>query len=457
MNTRTGEHAVVLGASMAGLLAATVLAGHYRQVTVVDRDALEPDTDRPRRGVPHGGHIHALLGRGQQALEELLPGLTADLVGRGAQMGDQLGDARLYFSGHRMARTRSGVPALCVSRPLLEDAVRVRVAALPGVSLVARCEAVALETSVAPCRVTGVRVRREGDVEQAIPADLVVVATGRGSRVPAWLTAMGMPAPPVERVKIGLGYATRIYRARPEVLAGDLAVVCAPTPSGGRGGVLQALEGDRWMVTLMGVLGDHPPTDPTRFLDFAASLQQPDIHDAIDAAEPLDHPVAFRFPASARRRYDRLPRFPERLLVLGDAFCSLNPIYGQGMTVAALEALALRDHLRHGPSPRPRAFHRRVAAIADVPWEMAVGADLAFPGVEGRRTPKTRLLNAYVGRLHATAATDGDVATAFFRVAGLLDPPTALLAPRIALRVLRHGRRTPPRVSSSPRAATVRP
>jgi len=450
MSAGTRDHAVVLGASMAGLLAARVLAGRYRQVTVVDRDALEPDAHRPRRGVPQGGHSHVLLGGGQQALEELLPGLTAELVGRGARMGDQLGDVRLYFSGHRMARAHSGVPALCVSRPLLEDAVRARVAAMPGVDMVARCELEAPETSADRRRVTGVRVRRQGEVEQVMDADLVVVATGRDSRVPAWLTALGMPAPAEERVKIGLGYATQVYCARPAVLAGDLAVVCAPAPPGGRGGVLQALEGGRWMVTLMGVLGDHPPTDPAGFLDFAGSLPDPAIHDAIAVAEPIGDTVPFRFPASVRRHYERLPRFPERLLVLGDAFCSLNPIYAQGMTVAALEALALRDHLRRGRPPRPRTFHRRVAAIADVPWEMAVGGDLAFPGVEGRRTPKTRMLNAYVGRLHATAAIDADVATAFFRVAGLLDPPSALLAPRIALRVLRHGRGASQTVSVEP-------
>ncbi len=456
MNAETREHAVVLGASMAGLLAAKVLAEHYRHVTVVDRDTLAPDANHPRRGVPQGAHIHALLGRGQQALEELLPGLTEELVSRGARMGDQLDDARLHFSGHRMARAHSGVPALCVSRPLLEEAVRARVAATPAVNLVERCELVALETSVGRRRVTGVRVRREGDAEQVMAADLFVAATGRGSRVPTWLTALGLPAPAEEHVKIRLGYATRVYRARPEVLAGDLAVVCAPAPPQGRGGVLQALEGDRWMVTLMGVLGDHPPTDATGFLDFARSLPVPDIHDAIAVAEPMGEAVPFRFPASVRKRYEQLPRFPEGLLVLGDAFCSLNPIYGQGMTVAALEALALQNQLCRRHPPQPHAFHRRVAAIVDVPWEMAVAGDMAFPGVEGHRTPKTRILNAYIGRLHATAATDADVATEFFRVAGLLDPPSALLAPRIALRVLRHGRATPQTVSANPRAATVR-
>ena len=448
MTTGTRDHAVVAGASMAGLLAARVLAEHYTHVTVVDRDTLTEGPDRPRRGVPQGCHLHALLGRGQQALEELLPGLTEELAGRGAPLGDQLGDARMYFGGHLMARSRSGLPLLCPSRPLLEDVVRARVAATPGVGVVARCELVALDTSADRRRVTGARVRHDGRAEEAMPADLVVDATGRGSRVPTWLAALGLPAPAAERVKIGLGYASRVYRAHPAALAGDLGIVRAPVPPRGRGGGLAVVEGDRWMVTLIGVLGDHPPIDPAGFLDFACSLPGSDIGDAIATAEPLDDPVPFRFPASVRRRYERLQRFPERLLVLGDAFCSFNPIYGQGMTVAALEALALRDQLRRRRPPQPATFHRHVARIVDAPWKLVVGGDLAFPGVEGRRTPETRVLGAYVDRLHAAAATDADLAAAFLRVAALVDPPTALMNPRIALRVLRHGLRTRTTASS---------
>jgi 2-polyprenyl-6-methoxyphenol hydroxylase-like FAD-dependent oxidoreductase len=438
MSTGTGEHAVVLGASMTGLLAARVLAEHYRQVTVVDRDTLATGPGRPRRGVPQGRHLHALLGRGQQALEELLPGLTAELTDQGAPLGDHLGDARLYFGGHLMARSRSGLPLLCASRPLLEATVRARVAATPGVDIAAGCEVVGLGTSADRRRVTAARVRRDGRAEQAMAAELVIDATGRGSRVPTWLAALDLPVPAEERVTIALGYATRVYRARPGALAGDLGIVRAPVPPHGRGGGLAVLEGDRWMVTLIGVLGDRPPTDPDGFLEFARSLPGPDIHDAIATAEPLDDPVPFRFPASVRRRYERLPTFPERLLVLGDAFCSFNPIYGQGMTVAALEALALRDQLRRRCPPPSPAFHRHLARIVDGPWELAVGGDLAFPDVEGHRTPKTRALGAYVERLHAAAATDADLATAFLRVAALVDPPTALVHPRIVLRVLRH-------------------
>jgi hypothetical protein len=278
----------------------------------------------------------------------------------------------------------------------------------------------------------------------------VVDASGRGSRTPAWLDALGYPRPEREQVRIGLGYATRTYRLPPDALDGDLAVLDAATPRHPRTGALQRLEGDRWMLTLAGILGDHPPTDPDGFLDFARSLRFPDIHEAVRDAEPLDDPVSFRFPASVRHRYERLSRFPDGFLVVGDAVCSFNPIYGQGMSVAALEALTLRRHLERGTQPQPRRWFRDLAHVVDVPWDMAAGGDLVFPGVQGRRTRKVRLVSAYLTRLHAAAAHDAHLATAFIRVAGLVAPPQSLLRPGIALRALRGGRirRRPPAVAS---------
>jgi 2-polyprenyl-6-methoxyphenol hydroxylase-like FAD-dependent oxidoreductase len=437
MNTQIGDRAVVLGASMAGLLAARVLADTYGQVTVIDRDEL-PETPTHRRGVPHGHHIHALLARGQQTLEELLPGLTAELVNQGVPAGDVLADARLYLSGHRLRQAHTGMGLLSASRPVLEGHVRARMRALSNVAFLDSRDVAGLTTTPDGGRVTGVRVlrRADGSAEELIAADLVVDATGRGSRTPVWLEALGYHRPPTERVQIGLGYATRTYRLPPDALQGDLAVVQTATPKHPRAGGLQALEGDRWLLTLAGILGDYPPTDPDGFLAFARSLQFPDIYEAVRDGEPLDDPVGFRFPASVRHRYERLDRLPAGFLVVGDATCSFNPIYGQGMSVAALEALTLRRHLQRGVEPQPRRFFRDLARVVDVPWDMAAGGDLVFPGVQGRRTLKVRLVSAYLTRLHAAAAHDAHLAIAFTRVAGLVAPPQALLHPGIVLRVL---------------------
>ena len=443
MSRQVGDRAVVLGASMAGLLAARVLADAYRRVTVIDRDEL-PQVPGHRRGVPHGRHVHALLARGQQVLEELLPGITAELIALGAPAGDLLANGRWYLSGHLLRQAPSGLVGLCASRPALEGQVRARVRALPNVAFLEGRDIVGLAAAPDGRRVTGVRVRRRGAggaEEEPIGADLVVDATGRGSRTPVWLEAFGYARPEEEQVRIGLGYATRTYRLPPDALGGDLAVIYGSTPEFPRGAAFLRLEGDRWMLTVGGILGDHPPTDPEGFLDFTRSLRFPEIYQAVRDAEPLDDPVPFRFPVSVRRRYERLDPFPDGLLVVGDAVCSFNPVYGQGMTVAALEALTLRRHLGRGVRPRPHRFFADLARVVDVPWDIAVGGDLRFPGVQGRRTPKTRLINGYLTRLHAAAADDAGLAEAFLRVAGLIDPPPALLRPGVALRVLRAGLR----------------
>jgi 2-polyprenyl-6-methoxyphenol hydroxylase-like FAD-dependent oxidoreductase len=442
MKTQIEDRAIVLGASMAGLLAAHVLADSYGQVIVIERDQL-PETSMHRRGVPHGRHLHALAARGQQALEELFPGLTAELVAHGAMAGSLLANARMCLSGHRLRQTDTGLVLLCASRPFLEAHVRARVRAHPNVTWLDRCDVVGLATSPDSRRVTGARVLRRADssAEEVLLADLVVDASGRGSRTPAWLESLGYPSPELEQVRIGLAYATRIYRLSPGALGGDLAILDAATPQLPRTGALLALEGDRWMVTLAGILGDRPATDPDGFVDFARSLRFSDIYETIRDAEPLDDPVGFHFPASARHRYERLARFPAGFLVVGDAVCSFNPIYGQGMSVAALEALMMRGHLERGIEPQPNRWFRDLARVIDVAWDMSAGGDLVFPGVPGRRTLKSRLLGAYLARLHAAAAHDAELAAAFIRVAGLVAPPQSLLHPSVVLRVLRKGPR----------------
>jgi 2-polyprenyl-6-methoxyphenol hydroxylase-like FAD-dependent oxidoreductase len=436
--------AVVLGGGMAGLLAARVLADRYPEVTVVDRDDLAvPDPER--RGVPQGRHAHVLLARGQQVLEGLFPGLADDLVAGGAPHGDALADTRLYFSGHRMRKARAGLPMLSVSRPFLEGHVRARVRSLPNVTFAPPCDIVGLAATPGAGRVTGARVFRrvDGSTAEVLDADLVVDATGRGSRAPRWLQELGFEPPEEERVEVDVSYATCLFRLPPDALAGDLACLQAPTPESPRGGALARLEAGRWMLTLTGVLGDRPPTDPAGFLEFARSLRFPDIADAVGDSPAAGTPVAYRFAANLRRRYERLSRFPDGFLVVGDGVCSFNPVYGQGMTVAALEAVTLDRHLREHPTPRPRRFLRDLARVVDVPWQMATGADLTFPGVAGRRTRRLRAAGAYLTRLHAAAAHDATLATTFLRVSGLVESPGALIRPGVAVRVLRDalGRR----------------
>jgi len=438
------ERAVVLGGGMAGLLSARVLAEFFDQVTLVDRDDLAAGP-ADRRGVPQGKHIHAVLPRGQQVLEDLFAGLTGEMARQGTPAGDLLADTRLYLGGQRMHRARSGLPMLSLTRPFLESWIRARVLALPNVTVAGPCDIVGLVATPDGRRVTGVTVfgRADGSAAEVLPADLVVDAMGQASRTPQWLPAMGYRPPAEERVEIDLGYATRLYRLPAGALAGDLGCLIAPTPDVPRGGAMARVEGDRWIVTLTRVGGGPPPTEPDGFVEFAGSLPAPDIHVAIRAAEPVAGSSTYRFPANRWRRYDLLRRMPAGLLVLGDAVCCLNPVYGQGMTVAAQEALALRTTLGDGRAPDARRFFREIARIVAGPWGIATGGDLSFAQATGRRSLNFRLMSRYLARLQAGAAVDAALAVSFLRVSSLIDPPTALLSPRTAARVVLLSRKHP--------------
>lgn len=451
--TRSG-HAIVLGASIGGLLAARVLSESYATVAVYDRDDL-PTGPANRRGVPHGEHSHGLLARGRQILEELFPGFAADLVAAGAVAVDVQRDCLWINDGHRIPRVESGLRGLCVSRPALEAYVRDRVRAIDNITIHSGHEALGLITDATGDTVVGARVLpRDGGTEQRHAADLVVDATGRGNRGPTWLAEIGHQRPQEERVDPKTVYVSRDYRRLP----GDAdfaATVTAPSPANPYGGVAIAAEGDRWMVTLFSAgSAEAPSTDPEDYHRFAARLPGPELHDLLSRAEPLGPPHRLRLPTSIRRRYEWLARLPEGFVAFGDAICSFNPAYGQGMTVAAAEAMVLRTCLEKGRAGLPRRFFAGAAKVIDVPWDIAVGADLRHPAVPGPRSRKSNVLNAYVGRLHVAAERHPVVGRRFLEVANLVTPPQGLFAPGILARVLWSGGR---RAGTSPRAGLGTP
>jgi 2-polyprenyl-6-methoxyphenol hydroxylase-like FAD-dependent oxidoreductase len=435
---RIGDHAVVLGASLAGLLAARVLADAYDRVTVVERDPL-PMTAENRKGVPQGRHAHLLLSRGTQILDELFPGLFDDLVVGGAPVIRDLEELRFSPGGHPLCLR--GHPAWAAtyqaSRPYLEGQVRARVRALATVQIIDRCEVVGLVATAARNRVTGVRMLSHGaHAEETLGADLVLDATGRGGRATAWLAAIGYDQPPEEQLTIHLKYATRHLRLRPGALPGQKFVTIGAEPGRPTGLVLSAEEQNRWVLTVIGYDQHHPPTDPDAFLAFVETIAPPDVFTAIRDAEPLDDIVAYRFPANLRRRYERLRRFPAGLLVFGDALCSTNPAYALGMSVAALQAAALRDSLAGGDGDLARRFFRAAAKPVNLSWQLTVGSDLALPQVQGPRPLPVRVINTYVNWVLTAAERDRMVAERFLRVAALQDPVTRLFRLPTALRVL---------------------
>ena len=432
MAVSTGrEHAVVIGGSMAGLLAARVLAGQFQRVTVLERDRVGDSTEA-RRGVPQGKHTHGLLAGGRNALERLFPGLSQELIEAGALPGDVSADTHWFMEDGLLASSRCGVEAVAIGRPLLEAAIRRRVRALENVEFREGWAADSLKTNEDGTRVTGVSASGA-----EFTADLTVDASGRGSRTPKWLRAMGYQAAEEEKVEVGIGYTTRRFARESWHLDGRIAAVIPSTPEGKRGGVILAQEGGQWIVTLFSNFGNYAPEELHGFIEAARQLPSKTIYDVIRNATPIGEAVSTRFPASRRRRYERLSRWPAGLVVLGDGICSFNPIYGQGMTSAALQALALEEELRKGGVGVERRFFRRAARVVDTPWSLAVGGDLRIPEVDAPRPLMARFVNWYVARLHQAAHTDARLTQAFLRVTNLLDPPASLLAPAVAWRVFR--------------------
>jgi 2-polyprenyl-6-methoxyphenol hydroxylase-like FAD-dependent oxidoreductase len=437
--------AVVLGGSIAGLFAARVLSDAYDEVLVVDRDLLA-GVRGPRRSRPQGRHINAMHVRGRVVMEELFPGITDELIADGCPSGDFAGDCRWYFHGRPIKRKDIGYLAVPATAPLMERHIRERTQGLPNVTFVERHDIVGLETTADRGRVTGVRVRelKEDGAEKVVDADLVVDATGRGSRTPVWLEDLGYERVEEERKKIGLGYVTQHYRMKADPFHGDLAIIPVASPESPRGAIFTRTDGDRVELTAYGLLGDHPPIDQEGFYAFVESLAVPDIHEALQYAEPLDEPVAFRFPTTVRRRYEKMSRFPDGLLVTGDAVTCFNPVYAQGMTVAAVSALTIRDHLHSGVAPQPLQYFRDLARdVIDPPWEMTNAVDLSFPGVEGARPLQVRMAQIYLSLVQTAATRDDKVTTAYMRAAGMVDRPEALMRPEMVLRVLWNAVRGP--------------
>lgn len=428
---------------MGGMLAARVLTEHYDRVTVVERDHLG-DEPTPRRGVPQGCQPHVLLARCAEIVEELFPGYLDELVAAGAHRWDDgdLSKFDVMFGGHLINHVaRIPMPQSLVqhyaSRPMLEQLVRRRLRRLPQVTVLDGHHVD--EVLVDGPRITGATVSGPDGGMHDMPADLVVDAAGRGSRAPALLDRLGYGRPPVEELTVRVAYASMPVRIPPEALRQNI-ITRVFEPGRPRAFVMFRCEKDIWMVGAGTLGGVRPPTTPAELLDFGEGIAPPYALEAARAAEPLAGVSVHQYPSNRWRHYDRMQRLPAGFVVTGDALCSFNPIYGQGMTIAAIEALILGDCLRCGDADLPRRFYRATAKPVRLAWQTAVGSDLALPEVAGRPSLAMRLTNAYTDRVLAAAAVDPVVTQDFLRVVGMVAEPSRLMHPAFMLRVARAHR-----------------
>lgn len=428
---------IVIGASLAGLFAARVMADHFDRVVVLERDTLRGD--EPRRCLPQARHTHLIRSGGQRALETLFPGLTDRLGEAGAIVGDALRDIKRFVGGGYYCHAPSGLCSILMSRPLLDREICASVLARGNVEILENCYVESLVASPDRMRVTGVRatLRDEpGAASRFMAAELVIDATGCATRTPAWLTTNGYAAPEKETVDVLLGFSSQTYRRKPEHLVGFDGVVIGPTDGNLRGAAMLAQEGGRWIVTIAGYLRQYPPTDDEGFRGFLAGLPASDISKVVEDAESLSPPFRSTFPANVRYRYERLPRFPAGLLVMGDALCRLNPFSGQGITVCALQALAMQKLLEGGGGVDPREFFAAAAEVIDNPWQLTVEEDKHMVGAAVRPTLRGRWLKWYMDRFHVAARSDRHVAIAYLMAADLHRPAASILRPEYLWRVL---------------------
>ncbi|HEX8868281.1 MAG TPA: FAD-dependent monooxygenase [Lentzea sp.] len=419
--------AVVMGGGIAGLVAAHVLSESH-DVVVLERDKLS-DEPEYRSGVPQGRHVHGLLVRGGEVLEELFPGLLDELVEAGAFLNDA-SEMRMLNAVGWIKTGHTGLPFLTVSRPLLETAIRHRVTA-----------EIQDGTGVVGLSFSGSVVDGVLTDNGKIDADLVVDASGRTSKIAKWLAEAGITTPEPTVVDSRTGYATRLYRVPAETEIPVLMAELLSAPKRPRGAIMMRIEGGQVMFTAQGAGGDHPPRDEEGYREFVESLEAP-FADLLKDAEPLTPVYLFARTASRRNAFEQVKNWPGGLVALGDSVCAFNPVYGQGMTVAALEALELRK-LNDFGAASCRRFQRAVAKQAAGAWSMSSGADLGWTGVTHAPGPVERFQGWFMAKWFVAITYDPELFKRFFKVIHMMASPASLMNPLLFRRLAKYSRQAP--------------
>jgi 2-polyprenyl-6-methoxyphenol hydroxylase-like FAD-dependent oxidoreductase len=431
--TQTGR-AVIVGASVAGLFAGRVLADHFDEVLLVDKETLDQGPT-PRKAVPQGNHIHGILTPTFHNLERFLPELIDDLIRNGAHIFDGGKDWKFHVHGNFLTKGETGQTLIGSTRPFFEDRLRRMVTGISNIEIRTEHRFKNWVTGKDQSRVEGVVFgTAAGEVE--LSAELLVDARGRGSTLSKELQELGYEAPVEELVGVDLGYTTRLYKASNFSQDWNLLILNPSAPESWIGGLIEKVENEQFIVTQFGYFGDHAPANDDGFLERAKSLAVSDIADFLEIAEPVTDFHTFGTKQCKMIRFEKLQAFPERLLVIGDAVCNLNPIYGQGLTKAAREAGHLWDslsvHLEQADSLDGFSdkFRRSLpGAGAEWAWQLTSGADLGYPQTTGKRQPIGPFMGWYMKRLFMRSAKSLDARKRLFDTLMLVNPPEHLFKP----------------------------
>jgi 2-polyprenyl-6-methoxyphenol hydroxylase-like FAD-dependent oxidoreductase len=442
MTSHFGRQAVVIGAGMAGMPAACVLADHFDQVIVLENDTL-PTGVSPRPGTPQSKHLHVLLAGGQRALSSLFPGLEQSLAAAGAQLLTVSLDAEWQFPGYETFPKRDlGFKAYSMTRPLLESVVRKHFAAIGNIKTIDRCRAQQLITTEDGARVTGVTCLHSDGKVEGIPADLVIDASSNGQLTLNLLAALGLPTPEETTVGVEMGYSTTEFEIPEDAPSTwKMALTLADPPRNRRGALLAPIEGGGWILGLLGSHDVKPTDDEAGFLEFTQRLRTQTIYEAIKGAKRRTPISRYGFKASRWRHFEKFEKFPARLIPFGDSICRFNPIYGQGMSVTAKEVCLLRDLLiasaedGEGIDSVPSKFLAQAQPIIDAPWATAVIPDFLDPLTEGERPADLENALKFGAALRKLAYRDAEIHKLMLEVQHMLKPRSVLREPEIAERV----------------------
>jgi len=431
--------AIVIGGGIAGKLAAKALSSYFQHVIILEADR-ETNDKVPRKRVPQSHHPHVLLKSGEEAIEKLFPEFVTQLIENGSIVTNFTRDLKWHHFGYWKEPFSGELTMVQQSRPMLEWHLQRRINQVPNITTTYETMTEDLIVDREQNKILGVRFRslRTG-TEEELYGDMVVDASGFGSKSIEWLKTYGIEVEE-EKVWIQLFYATRLFRLKSQERPEWVNLLISPSfPENPYGAFIQTIEENRFSVTFSGYANEHAPQTNEEFFAYAQSLPVPDVLDFLKQAEPITDIKIHKIPYQVRRRFDMASQIPEGFLVIGDAHCRFDPLFGQGISVAAMEAVELQKCLQqaeHFAKGFTQLFHKKTSKLMATPWDMATTEAFRHPKIKGKKPLLQPFKQWYTKRVYQSSALDSDIYIRLARVMNLIRTPLHLFHPKVIISVI---------------------